>query len=475
MFKWLDKVISGSDNKQAVKAASPPQPLAASVPVSAPTPALRTPSPPLPAKVKEKLLEAPLITSDSLPGEDEFSNGILIRKVLVDRAYHPVAYEFTLQPDSTRHGENEAALIIGLLARLGTDRMSATRQIWVRMTDRDLDYPGLTLLPPERVVLVIRTATESAAKDEDRLQAARQLRAQGFRLALTDWQDTPCHRAWLAICQYVEIDLDREQPIDVNELPERLASIAPHTQPVAVGVDSFEELEFCHRANYVLFRGGFLTRRENWPRQPKISPERGRICQVLNKLHGGAELPEIAGLIKQSPELSYRLLRYINSAGMGLMIPVASVQQGLIILGRDKTYRWLTVLLFSAAKGKSIDTALLEQALVRARLMELLGNGRLNRVQTEEIFVVGIFSQLDMLLKLPMSVALEPLKLPPAVYDALVNDAGDYAPYLRIAVLGESDNPGALKVACLTAGLNLGTVNAAQIEAMQWVQESLAE
>ena len=467
MFKWLDKVISGSDSK----------PVPAKPSSSAPSPASGTDKVPekKPEKAKEEVLEAPLITSDNLPGEDAFSNGILIRKVLVDRAYHPVAYEFTLQADSTRHGENEAALIISLLARLGTDRLSATRKTWVRMTDRDLEYPGLDALPADRVVLVLRVASENEAQDEARLHAGRQLRAKGFRLALTDWQDTPLHQAWLKICSYVEIDLDREIPIDVNDLPERLSALVPGIEAVAVGVDSFEELEFCFRAKYSLFRGGFLTRRENWPRQPKINPERARITQILNKLHSGAELPEISSQIKQSPELSYRLLRYINSAGMGLMIPVASVQQGLIILGRDKTYRWLTVLMFSSGQGKSIDSALLEQALFRARLMELLAHGRLNRVQSEEIFVVGIFSLIDMLLKLPMSVALEPLKLPAPVYEALVNDAGDYAPYLRVAILGESDDPGALREAGQSIDLPMSVVNSAQIEAMQWVQETLSE
>jgi len=473
VFKWLDKVISGGDGKpSATPSVAPVAPVptdASAYPDASPLPEHA------PEKPREATLEAPLITSENLPGADDFSNGVLIRKVLVDRAYHPVGYEFTLQPESTRHGENEAALIIGLLARLGTDRLSSTRQTWIRMTDRDLDYPGLDLLPADRIVLAIRVAPQDAEHDEARLVQARRLRAKGFHLALIEWQDTDFHRLWLAVCQYVEIDLDREVPIDVSELPERLSTLAPGIQAVALGVDSYEDLEFCFRARYALFRGGFLTRRENWPRQPKISPERARICLLLNKLHAGAELAEIAGQIKQSPELSYRLLRYINSAGMGLMIPVASVQQGLIILGRDKTYRWLTVLLFSAGQGKSIDSALLEQALMRARLMELLAQDRLTRVQAEELFVVGIFSQIDMLLKLPMSVALEPLKLPAPVYEALVNEAGEYAPYLHLAMLSESDNPSGLREAGQRMGLDLGRINTAQIEAMHWVQETLAE
>ena len=194
VFKWLDKVM-GSDDKPAARAPVPNS-------ASSPTPSASTSST---ANIKkEKPLEAPSITSENLPGADDFANGILIRKVLVDRAYHPVAYEFTLQPDSTRHGENEAALIIGLLGRLGTERLSATRHTWVRMTDRDLDYSGLAALPAERIVLVIRVAEESTVQDEARLQLGRQLRAKGFRLALTEWIDTPLHRAWLAVCHFVK-------------------------------------------------------------------------------------------------------------------------------------------------------------------------------------------------------------------------------------------------------------------------------
>ncbi|HET6720553.1 MAG TPA: hypothetical protein VFH22_12940, partial [Rhodocyclaceae bacterium] len=74
MFKWLDKVISGANGKAE--------------PAAAPAPAA---SPPAPARPREKPLDAPLITSDNLPGADDYANGILIRKGLVDRAYHPVA------------------------------------------------------------------------------------------------------------------------------------------------------------------------------------------------------------------------------------------------------------------------------------------------------------------------------------------------------------------------------------------------
>ena len=463
MFKWLDKVIPGS--KESPAPVTPVAP-AAPAPVARPSSA---------RQAAERPLVAPTFTPDGLDRPSVFEDGILARKVIVDRAYLPVAYEFSLRPDSTRHGENEAALIVNLLARLGPDRLAASRQTWIRLTDTDLTLPALTRLSPERFVLAIGIVSRTTEDDDQRLQEALALRNKGFRLALADWADTPLHRAWLQVCQYVEVSLDSHNPMDVGEFPERLRGFAGGIELVATHVDSYEELEFCHRARYPLFRGAFLTNREHWPRQPKVNPERVRICQFLNQLHGGAELNEIAEQLRYSPELSYRLLRYINSPGVGLIIPVASVQQGLVVLGRDKTYRWLTVLLFSSGQGRSIDSALLEQALVRSRLMEILARERFNRTALEELFTVGIFSLLDLLLKLPMSVALEPLKLPPTVHDALVNETGEYATWLQLAALAEGEDGMALRSTAEGLGVAMADLNAAQIEALRWVQEVLTE
>lgn len=456
MFKWLDKVIPG--NKEAASPVAP-----------------QTPAPGHSSKPKERPLPVPTFTPDALERPTVFEDGMLARKVIVDRAYHPMAYEFSLRPDSTRHGENEAALIVNLLAQLGSDRLAASRQTWIRLTDNDLALTALNRLTPDRIVLVVSVESRNVEDDDRHLQEALSLRNRGFRLALANWSETPLHLSWLPVCHFVEVSLDDHNPVDVGELPERLKSIAHGVELVATHVDSYEELEFCHRSHFPYFRGAFLTDREHWPRQPKVNPERVRICQFLNQLHGGAELNEIAEQLRYSPELSYRLLRYINSPGVGLMIPVASVQQGLVVLGRDKTYRWLTVLLFSSGQGRSIDSALLEQALVRSRLMEILAHQSFNRTALEELFTVGIFSLLDLLLKLPMSVALEPLKLPQPVQDALVSETGDYAPWLQLSALAEGEDGRALRSAAETLGLSIAEVNSAQIESLRWAQEILTE
>ena len=459
MLKWLENVFVAK-------------------PMPAPEAASSRVKPPAGSPPKEPPLPAPSINLDLAVSDEAFAHGILSRQVIVDRAYHPVGYEFGLRAESTHCGIPTARILAGVLNRLGKADLSAGRQSWLRLTDTELaESPTSTVELAHSILIVELTATDPAVRNTA-LEHAREIKADGFQLALADWSDTAQHHAWLPWCDFVEVRNSTHNPVDLGSWPEKLASLCPGVRVVACDVDSWEELEFCHRQKFDLFRGHFLTHRENWPRQPKISPERGRLIDLLNRLHLDAELAEIADQLKQSPELSYRLLRYINSAGVGAAAPIASIQQGLLVLGRDKIYRWLTVLLFTSGQGKSLDTALLEQALVRARLMELLVADRFNRVQTDETFVVGIFSMLDMLLRLPMSVALEPLKLPTAVASALLHPdstESEYAPFLNLAIACEDSDSGRLRQLCEQLAIPLVIVNSLHLDALVWTQLTLAE
>lgn len=462
MIKWLEKIVGSS-----TQAVDPGNETMRTVPM--PVVEKRKP--------EERPLPSPVIHFDRGSEADaELAHGILARQVLVDRAYHPVAYEFGLRAENTHRGISTAQILAGVLSRLGDTRLASGRQSWIRIKDGELSENAVRQLERANTVLLVDLASNETANDAAALEQARLLKADGYQLALGDWQNDERHLAWLPLCGRVEVRCSAHNPMELAALPDKLAALSPGVSALAAEVESWEDLEFCHRSGYQLFRGSFLTRRENWPRQPKLSPERMLLVDLLNRLNLGADLAEIADQLKQSAELSYRLLRYINSAGMGTGNRIASIQQGLMLLGRDKVFRWLTVLLFTGGQAKSLDSALLEQALIRARLMEKLGEGRFDRVQLDELFVVGVFSLLDMLLRLPMSVALEPLSLPSAVTQALLGgDAAesDYAPYLKLAIACEECDRGRLKELAAELALPLPLINSLQLDALVWMRQTV--
>lgn len=124
--------------------------------------------------------------------------------------------------------------------------------------------------------------------------------------------------------------------------------------------------------------------------------------------------------------------------------------------------------MFSSREPGHLDDALRENALVRARLAERLGEGRLMPKECEEGLIVGILSVRDALLGVPMADALAQMTLPAPVTEALLHGGGKYAPYLKLAIACEGGDQAEIEALARACGMDVETVNLRHIEALIW-------
>ncbi len=165
--------------------------------------------------------------------------------------------------------------------------------------------------------------------------------------------------------------------------------------------------------------------------------------QVLMQLIGQVDKAEppikLEATVQRDPALAYKLLRYMNSAAFGLPVEVTSFKHALMLLGTARLKRWLALLLATASKDSSMRPVMWA-ALRRGLLMEELARGLNDREAAEEMFICGLFSLLDHLLKTPLSKLMQAVPCPEKVVRALVDGDGPYAAYLAMAraIEGES-------------------------------------
>lgn len=452
MLKWIQNLIGGNPGAGDAPSATPR---------------------PLPPETAPG--QGPLTTTDGTPPSP------ISRHIILDRNAHILGYEFLLRgaslglaaTDSPTQKINDQ-LLIRTINSLDPQRIAQFREIWLAVSEATLQSPLLEGLPPKATIILVRAVPNHPPAPEVLVRAAA-LREAGFRFGLLGFADNAAHRAWLPLVCLIAIDVPSYAPNELAQAVEAARAAREGLRVIARRIDSYEGFEYCHAQGFDGFAGKFLTRRENWPPQPPLNPDRVRLCDLLNRLRAGTELTAIAEGLRLSPHISYRFLRYINSAGMGLTGHIASIEQGVLYLGREKLYRWLTLLLFSAPEGQITDQALLEQALMRGRMMELMGGEtHLDHLQCDELFVVGVFSLFDILLNLPLPMALRPLQLPKPVAGALLEGSGPYAPYLRIALGCEQTDPDAPHDsvdAAAAIGLAADRVNALALEALAWAQQ----
>jgi EAL and modified HD-GYP domain-containing signal transduction protein len=201
------------------------------------------------------------------------------------------------------------------------------------------------------------------------------------------------------------------------------------------------------------------------PPAKELSPGHAQIVRLLNLVRNNGEIRDIEAVLKQDVALSYKLLRYINSAGFGLMCEIQSFRHAVSILGYSNLHKWLSLLLVTASRDPGAP-AMMQTAISRGRLMEEIGAGFFDKSERDNLFITGAFSLLHILLGTSMQALLDEMHLPASVSDALLSADGEFAPFLRLARHCENFDGSALVKAAAELHLSAEQINRAQLVAL---------
>lgn len=211
---------------------------------------------------------------------------------------------------------------------------------------------------------------------------------------------------------------------------------SPNTRIALSGVQSWQEHALAQGHGVSLCLGPFTTTSPTTsnPRET-ITQSRLVLMEMLNLMRRNATAQEIAEVAKRDPAVAVKVLSMVNSPLSGLRTPVTGFEQAMLVLGRDALYRWLSLSLFRTGnRADERDETLLEMALFRARLLELLASASRPKNECDELFLVGLLSLADSLLGQNMQDIVASMHLPPHVTDVLLGQGGPYSSWLLLAL-----------------------------------------
>ena len=356
-------------------------------------------------------------------------------------------------------------VLVNTLSNMGPEWLVGNKLAFINVAYAMLESNFLELLHPQRVVLEI---VESVQATPELLERARELRAQGFGIALDDFVMSPGNAPFLDVANYVKVDIQEIGLAKVAPLSKDLRRYP--VMQVAEKVETKEEFKTCWDLGFDCFQGYYFAHPETLTAKV-INPAYANILNLLNMLRNNAEIKDIENALKKDVALSFKLLRYINSAGFGLSCEIHSFRHAVTILGYQKLYRWLTLLLVTAGAENSTPPALMKTAVTRGRLVELFGQHFLEGQDRDNLFVVGVFSLLDVMLEMPMEKILENLLLPDSVSEALLQRAGMYGPFLELAEACEDPEMANVRPLAEKLHITPEMLNRDHIAALAWVEE----
>lgn len=313
------------------------------------------------------------------------------------------------------------------------------------------------------VVKFVGTPRDPAAVAE----AARQLRADGYTLAL---EDGPWLQAMPELTRLANVlCFDAAAGADPRDFLDR--SKGRKVILLAARVQGLEQFEALKAAGFTLFQGPFF-------KEPEILAERKLTSHQMSRFNllrlieaEDPDMDALAEAISADVSVSFRLLSYLNSAAFGFSQKIQSIRQAILVLGSIKMRNWLrAVLLADMAQHGDMPQELAELSLQRARFLELVAT-RYDfwDFNPGSLFLLGLFSLLDAILGLPMAQVTEHLPLEETLKAALRRESqSEYEPLLELVACIEDADWQRLDQLTQNLGFDLDAVKECAQEAMAW-------
>lgn len=318
--------------------------------------------------------------------------------------------------------EATSTVVMNAFTEIGLDNVVGERLAWINVS-RDFLLGSLArALPRGRVVLEL---LEDQEVDDGLIASLEDHRARGYKIALDDFSWSEERAQLLDHVDIVKVELLGRDPEAVAGDVARLSRY--DCTLLAEKVETKEEYERCQELGFDLFQGYFFCKPERMQAR-SVAPNRLSILQLVAALQEpGIDLRRLEVLVSRDIALSYRLLRYINSAFFGLRREIDSIGRALMLLGLDNVKRWATLSVFAGVDEKPRE--LIETALVRARFCELAGEG-----SRDQLFTLGLFSVVDALMDAPMETLLASMPFPDDMREALIAHSGPKGELLEAAL-----------------------------------------
>ena len=352
--------------------------------------------------------------------ESDTHEGVIVaRQPIFDAGWDVVAYELLYRPLSDEAAPvgpeaMTAGVMAGAFGELGLDLLVGDRSAHINVTREFLLDMRPLPLDPRRTVLEL---IEDQKVDTALIDVLAEAVDAGFTLALDDFKHAPKMDPLLDLASIVKLDVRALSP---KQLEAEVRKLQPRNLTlIAEKVESAEEYELCRELGFDAYQGYFFALPELSRTPGTPTRELGTLC-ALAATDEDTSLEELESIVRRDAGLSHKLLRYANSAYVSPLRPIESLRHAVTMIGAVPIRRWSLLLALSGLRDA--PSHLLEVALVRARMSELLAPRM--RAAPDRAFTAGLFSLLDALTGREMQELVTELSFDERLTRALVSREG---------------------------------------------------
>jgi len=381
---------------------------------------------------------------------------------------------YLLNPLSIGTGRNDGAgSIAGLeiLNNIGMTTLASGKEVFIEINHISI-YSNIAeqcKVPFDQVVLLLSTRIQPSDAIVERLQV---LKSQGFKLAMRklNVSDFQAYTPVLKLLDYVLLNHSR---IDISKAKIYFDNLFPNIKLCAVNVNSLEEFEKLKAMGGYKYYEGEFFRKPIVKSDTQVAPLKVNYIELLNVINDiDFDLTDAADVISRDPGLVISLLDIANRLSRNSEI--TSIKHACAMIGQKELKRWINTVVASELCADK-PNEIMRMVMIRAKFADGLAHELGFEREAEELFLMGLFSMLDIMLEKTLTQALDMVMVSNDIKESLLSDEGKYSLVMRIIRYYENADWSELSREMLLENIEDTQVSNRYLDAVAWYSEMFGE
>lgn len=360
----------------------------------------------------------------------------IARQPIFNKKEEVYGYEllYRINEKSTEYGgfssQSATATVINGLFIHGLEKIINQKKAFINFDADVLNADFFHLIKPEYLIIEI---LEDVKITEKLISRVKDIKNEGYKIALDDFVENYSDYPLIQYADIIKFDI-RETPLETIKHEVRKAK-SDRKILLAEKIETREEYRLALKMGFQLFQGYFFSKPkivEGIKGKKSINPNYLQIIDELQKEEPSYQV--ISEIIERDANLTFKLLRTIDQRAE--KDSIYSIKRALTYLGLKELNYWITLLLMQDM-GKDKPKELLNISLIRSKFaFKVSENSQLKKIKLEAS-LMGLLSNIDAFLDLPIHEVLQQIKVTQNIKNALLEKSGLLGDLLNLILLYE--------------------------------------
>ena len=321
----------------------------------------------------------------------------MARQPILDKNKNLFAYELLLRdsldnifPKNINEDEATAKIIEGLEFNLGLESLTKGSLAFINFTHDSIINGYPFLLDKDKIVVEI---LETAKPSKRLLDACIDLKNKGYSIALDDYEHDSVWKYFFPYVDIIKLDYSLTTEQQFQEIITALKPF-PHIKLLAEKIETYSHFQHGLSIGCEYFQGYFFSRPEII-KTIAFNPSQIAVANLWTEFNRAEiDIKKVTSIFEDDINLSFKLLRYVQSPIFKRDAVIQSIKQAIIVLGSQELKRFIS-LLFTAQFSTGKPQALTAMVLSRGRFCELMVNATMPTNSQPSAFLIGLLSLID--------------------------------------------------------------------------------